>query len=171
MHAPVFMGPSNALDSSGLMLVSGDQKIIESLTQQLAAMTGKLLNLGTEDGKAAGIKLVGNSFLITLTAGLADVLAVAKAHGIKPEEIQDLFANWNVGGMVPARLKRITEVKYDDPSWELNMARKDAGLMIAAVQDAGIPLNVLPAIADAMDKWIAKGHGNEDWSVIAKNSY
>src|SRR4051812_10851380 len=28
LHAPVFMGPANALDSSGTMLVSGDQQII-----------------------------------------------------------------------------------------------------------------------------------------------
>ena len=29
LHAPVFMGPQNALESTGFMLVSGDQSIIE----------------------------------------------------------------------------------------------------------------------------------------------
>ncbi|WP_315814569.1 NAD(P)-binding domain-containing protein [Paraflavitalea speifideaquila] len=32
LHAPVFMGPANALDSSGYMLVSGDQVVIGQLT-------------------------------------------------------------------------------------------------------------------------------------------
>jgi 3-hydroxyisobutyrate dehydrogenase len=31
VHAPVFMGPSNALESTGIMLVSGDQSVIEKL--------------------------------------------------------------------------------------------------------------------------------------------
>ena len=71
--------------------------------------------------------------------------------------------------MVPARLKKITEGKFNEPSWELNMARKDAGLMINAAKQAGAGLAIIPAIAALMDQWIFKGHGNEDWSVIAKD--
>ena len=50
------------------------------------------------------------------------------------------------------------------------MARKDAGLMLSAAEEAGIHLTVIPAVAELMDAWIAKGHGNQDWSVIAKDS-
>ncbi|MEJ7679272.1 MAG: NAD(P)-binding domain-containing protein [Segetibacter sp.] len=31
VHAPVFMGPQNALESSGFMLVSGDQAVIKEV--------------------------------------------------------------------------------------------------------------------------------------------
>ncbi len=170
LHAPVFMGPQNALESTGFMLVSGDQSVIEKHEPALAAMTGKLIQFGTEEGKAAGIKLSGNLFLLSVTAGLADALALAKVHGIQPSELLTLFNNWNPGAMAPARLKKISEAKFGDPSWELNMARKDAGLMMDAANEAGTTLAVIPAIAAVMDQWIAKGHGNDDWSVIAKNS-
>ena len=170
LHAPVFMGPQNALESTGYMLVSGDQAVIEKLSPELSKLTGKLINLGSEEGKAAGMKLTGNLFLISLTAGLSDALTLAKVHGIAANEVLDLFNNWNPGAMIPARLKKITEGKFDEPSWELNMARKDAGLMISAAKEAATPLTVIPAIAAVMDQWIAKGHGNDDWSVIAKDS-
>jgi 3-hydroxyisobutyrate dehydrogenase len=170
MHAPVFMGPPNALESTGIMLVSGDQSMIERLQPELSKMTGKLINLGLEEGKAAGIKLAGNSFLIGFTAALSDTLAVAKAHGIKAQEVQDLFNTWNPGAGTPARLKRITDGKYHNPSWELNMARKDAGLMMDAVNAAGTNLTVIPAVAALMDQWIAKGYANDDWSVIAMDN-
>ncbi|MEO6813974.1 MAG: NAD(P)-binding domain-containing protein, partial [Ginsengibacter sp.] len=75
LHAPVFMGPKNALESSGFMLVSGDQDVISKVEAELSAMTGKLINFGAKEGKAAGMKLTGNLFLITLTAGLSDALA------------------------------------------------------------------------------------------------
>ena len=168
-HAPVFMGPQNALESTGFMLVSGDQSIIEKYTPALSAMTGKLLNFGGEEGVAAGIKLSGNLFLLSLTAGLADALALAKVHGIQPSELLHLLNNWNPGAFVPARLKRIMEAKFNESSWELNMARKDAGLMLSAAKEGGTDLAVIPAIAAVMDEWIAKGHGNDDWSVIAKD--
>ena len=50
------------------------------------------------------------------------------------------------------------------------MARKDAGLMMNAAKQAGTSLAIIPAIAGAMDQWISKGYGNEDWTVIAKDS-
>jgi 3-hydroxyisobutyrate dehydrogenase len=168
-HAPVFMGPQNALESTGFMLVSGDQSLIKKYEQELSKMTGKLLNFGTEVGKAAGIKLSGNLFLLSLTAGLADALALAKVHHIQPSELLYLFNNWNPGAVVPARLKKISEGQFNEPSWELNMARKDAGLMLSAAHENGIDLAIIPAIAAVMDEWIAKGHGNDDWSVIAKD--
>jgi 3-hydroxyisobutyrate dehydrogenase len=169
-HAPVFMGPSNALESTGFMLVSGDQTLIQQLEPELSKMTGKLINFGPEVGKAAGIKLTGNLFLISLTAGLSDALTLAKAHGIEAQEIGNLFSNWNPGTTVGARLKKIIDGNYKDPSWELNMARKDAGLMIDAAKEAGANLAVIPAVAAVMDEYIAQGHGNDDWSVIAKDS-
>jgi 3-hydroxyisobutyrate dehydrogenase len=46
LHAPVFMGPPNALDSTGYMLVSGDQELIKKVEPVLSLMTGKLLNYG-----------------------------------------------------------------------------------------------------------------------------
>jgi len=45
------------------------------------------------------------------------------------------------------------------------MARKDIGLMIEAAGTQ--PMVVLPAIAQAMDRAIAKGHGREDLGAIA----
>jgi len=50
------------------------------------------------------------------------------------------------------------------------MARKDARLMMDEAQRAQVPLAVLPAIAQQMDRFIARGHGGDDWTVIAKDA-
>jgi len=170
LHTPVFMGPPNALESTGVMLVSGDQAVIKSVEDHLSKMTGKLMNLGPEEGKAAGIKLIGNLFLLSMTAGLSDTLSLAKAQGIAADDVLELFSSWNPGTMVPARLKKIISGDFKNPSWELNMARKDAGLMLSAAEEGGKKLHVIPGIADEMDKWIEKGHGNDDWTIITKES-
>ena len=59
------------------------------------------------------------------------------------------------------------EGDYDHPSWDLAMARKDARLMEG--EAAGAALMVLPGIAAAMDAMIARGHGEQDSTVIAKD--
>jgi 3-hydroxyisobutyrate dehydrogenase len=170
LHAPVFMGPSNALESTGTMLVSGDQAVVARYEPVLAKMTGKVLNFGEKEGKAAGMKLLGNLFLVAFTGGIADTLSLAKALDIPVSDVSSLFDTWNPGAMLPARLKRMSSGDYSSPSWELEMARKDTRLMMEAAGQKGKELVVIPGVAAEMDKWIAKGHGHDDWTVIAKDS-
>ena len=115
------------------------------------------------------MKLVGNAFLVCFTAGIRDTLSLAKALNVPPADLFNLFDAWNPGAMLQGRLKRMTSGNYTEPSWELNMARKDTGLFIKAAQGK-TDLAVLPSIAVLMDEWISKGYGNNDWTVIAKDS-
>ena len=62
------------------------------------------------------------------------------------------------------------EARWSEPSWELGMARKDARLMLEAAERGGAPLPMLPAIAATMDRFIERGHGRDDWMVIAKDA-
>lgn len=170
VHAPVFMGPQNALESTGIMLVSGEAKHVEALTPALSAMTGKLHYLGARPDAAASFKLLGNLFLMFLTSGLADLLALAKALDVSPADASKLFDMFNPGATIGARMKRMTDAKFEDASWELSMARKDARIMIEEAGRKHVPLAVLPAIAARMDAVIAEGHGSDDWTVIAKDA-
>jgi 3-hydroxyisobutyrate dehydrogenase len=169
VHAPVFMGPQNALDSTGLMLVSGERARVDPLKPVLELMTGKLLDLGTRVDAAAAYKLMGNCFLMFLTTGLAEMLMLAKTFGIAPEEAVKLFESFNPGATIGARAKRMLDTTAD-PSWELAMARKDARLMLEEAARAGTTLSVLPAIAARMDEVIADGHGKSDWTVLGRDA-
>lgn len=167
-HAPVFMGPKNALESTGYMLVSGDQDLIKQLEQQLSAMTGKLVNFGGEAGKAAAMKLTGNLFLVGFNGALADTIAFSNSVGINSQELSQLFAEWNPGNSLPSRLQRMSGDDFSDPSWRLEMARKDTGLFLKEAENRGVRLNVIPGVAALMDEWIEKGYGKEDWTIIGK---
>jgi 3-hydroxyisobutyrate dehydrogenase len=164
-HAPVFMGPVNALESTGFILLSGDEEVITRLNPHLSAMTGQLINFGTEVGKAAAMKLAGNAFLVCLTAGLRDTLVLSNALGVSLNDLLTLFDSWNPGAGVSARIKRMTTADHSKPSWELNMARKDTQLFLEA---GGRELVLMPVIAGLMDEFIAKGYGGMDWTVMGK---
>jgi 3-hydroxyisobutyrate dehydrogenase len=166
LHAPVFMGPQQALEGQGIMLASGEKALFDRLEPDLARMTGKLVWLGEPPEKAAAYKLLGNQFLVAMTAGLVDCFALAKGMGLGPADVEALFGTFNPGASIPFRLKRILAADYANPSWSLAMARKDTRLMLEAAAGGGVPLAVMPAIAAEMDRWIAAGHAAEDWTVI-----
>jgi 3-hydroxyisobutyrate dehydrogenase len=168
IHAPVFMGPPNALEGTGIMLISGDQEIVKKLEPELSGMTGKLWNLGEQPEKAAAIKLLGNLFHIGLTGSIADLLTLAGSLHVPASELSTLLETLNPAVVAQGRLRKITSNTFDQPSWELAMARKDARLMIEQAKSANLSLTVIPAIAKKMDLWIEKGHGKDDWTIISK---
>lgn len=170
VHVPVFMGPANALDSTGYMLISGDQPIVQHVMPWLEAMTGQVLNYGDTTGKAAGVKLIGNLFLLALTGGISDMLSLGSAVGVTGQDIATLFDAWNPGASTPARLHRVLKNNFDHPSWELQMARKDARLMIQEAARGGSTIPATEAIAKQMDEWIAKGYAKKDWMIVASGS-
>ncbi|HEX4849575.1 MAG TPA: NAD(P)-dependent oxidoreductase [Puia sp.] len=170
-HAPVFMGPANALEGSGFMLVSGDQAVIGKLQDQLSVMTGKLIHFGNETGRAAAMKLVGNCFLVGFTAALGDAMALAKSLRAPLTDVDKLFGEWNPAHSLTARINRISQDDFSKPSWELNMARKDTGLFLQGAAEAGVNLEIIPAIASIMDQWIANGFGGHDWTIIASQNF
>jgi 3-hydroxyisobutyrate dehydrogenase len=169
VHAPVFMGPQNALEGTGLMLISGDPKRIERVKPLLTPMTGKLIDLGERVDAAAAFKLMGNTFLMGFTAAIGDLIGLGKALGFSAAEAITLFEHFNPGAMTGARSKRMASGDYAQPSWELAMARKDARLVQEEVDRAHVALVLVPAIAARMDEMIKRGHSHDDWTVIAKD--
>lgn len=169
VHAPVFMAPAHALHAQGIMLCSGDPAIVDPIKPHLAKMTGKLEYLGPRVEEAAANKLLGNLFLMFFTSGLADVLGLAKSLDVSPDGVAKLFSIFNPATTIGPRLERMAKGNFDDPSWELSMARKDARLMLEEAEKKGVSLAILPSIAKRMDAFIEKGNGNKDWTVIAKD--
>lgn len=170
LHAPVFMGPPNALDATGVMLASGPQERIEMVRAELEKMTGKLMYLGAEPGRAAVFKLLGNLFLIEMMAGVSDVFALAKASGVAGADAATLFEVFNPAAMIGPRLKRMLEAKFNEASFSLEMARKDVRLMLESAAQGGQQLAALPGIAAQMDLFLSRGHAKDDWTVIATDA-
>lgn len=168
VHAPVFMGPANAADGSGLMLVSGAAARHEALLPALQTMTGKVVYLGQAPERAAAFKLFGNLTLLGILGVLGDVNRLAHGLGIPTADAFSLFQHFNPGQTLPARAARIEAAQFSSPSFEMAMARKDVRLMLEEAQRGGVDLFVLPGVAAMFDAAIARGEGALDASAAAR---
>jgi 3-hydroxyisobutyrate dehydrogenase len=168
VHAPVFMGPPNALEGTGLMLVSGQRARHDALLPDLKKMTGNVVYLGEAPERAAAFKLFGNMTLIGIMGVLGDVNRLAHALDIPTKEAFSLFQHFNPGQLLPARAARIESGDVTSPSFEVSMARKDVRLMIEEAARGGVDLFVMPGVAAMFDAAIARGEGTLDAAAAAR---
>lgn len=164
--APVFMSPQNAREASGLMLLAGPQQDADELSPHLSAMTGKLWHVGERADLAAIYKLAGNSTFFALAGAMSDVLAIGRGCGVPAEQMAKLFDVFKPGAAMPFLLQRVAKAGAGPASFELAMAQKDARLMAEAAGTEA--LLVLPAVAAAMDRALAQGHGAADYTMFTK---
>jgi 3-hydroxyisobutyrate dehydrogenase-like beta-hydroxyacid dehydrogenase len=161
------MSPQMCRDAVGLMVVAGPQAVFDPVRPALEKMTGEVWYVGERPGLAAAYKIFGNALLFVITAGIADVLAMAKNVGVAPLDAAGLFSKFKVGTVIATRAEKIARGDFA-ATFELTMARKDIRLMIEAA--GAEPLTVLPAIAARMDEAIRQGHGQDDMGAIAARS-
>jgi 3-hydroxyisobutyrate dehydrogenase-like beta-hydroxyacid dehydrogenase len=164
LHCPVFMGPSAARNAQGSMLVSGPEAIFNGVKAELARMTGRLDYLGERPDLAALHKLFGNAMFIGLWAVMADILTLAKAGGVAPEDAIKLLGTLDLNAVVAARGTSMASCNFK-PTFELAMARKDVQLMLDTAGE--LPLAALRSVAARMDQLIASGYGAEDAGGLA----
>ncbi|WP_394837745.1 NAD(P)-dependent oxidoreductase [Pendulispora rubella] len=166
LHAPVFMSPQACRDSGGIMLASGPRATFEALEPALRPMTGNLWWIGERPDLAASFKLFGNTMILTITGGVADILTLASSLGISGEQALTLFQHYKAASTIDVRGAKMAQGNFA-PSFELTMARKDVRLIMEAAAQGDAPLTVLPALAKRFDELIARGHGSEDVGVLA----
>ena len=164
LHCPVFMGPAAARKAQGSMMVAGPKELFESVKTELVKMTGRLEYFGERADLAAVNKLFGNAMIIGVGAVLADVLTLAQASQVSPQDAIRLFGLFDLNAIVTGRGANMAKGNFS-ASFELTMARKDVRLMLETAGDR--PMAVLPSVALRMDQLIAAGHGAQDSSVLA----
>ncbi len=163
LHCPVFMGPAAARNAQGSMMVAGPLPLFESVKAELGRMTARLEYLGERADLAAVNKLFGNAMILGVSALLADVLTMAQASQVDPQEAIKLFNLIDLNTSINVRGSNMAKGNFT-PTFELAMARKDVRLMLETAGER--PLAVLPGIARRMDELLALGHGAQDCSVL-----
>lgn len=163
LHCPVFMGPPAARNAQGSMMVAGPRALFERVQAELAAMTTRLQYMGERADLAAVNKLFGNAMIIGVSALMADILTLAQASGVDPQDAVKLLGLLDLNAMVGGRGGNMAKGNFA-ATFELSMARKDVRLMLETAGDR--PMAALPAIAARMDQLIAQGHGAKDTCVL-----
>lgn len=161
VDAPVLGTKKPAEDGALVVLASGPEEVRERIAPVLDAIGSRTQWVG-EAGTASRLKLVANSWVLTVLEGIAEALTFARALDLDPEQ----FLAAVKGGAMDApyvQLKGNAMLTSSfDPAFALDGAAKDAALMVEAARGAGVDVPIVEIAKRYLDAASEAGHGNED---------
>jgi 3-hydroxyisobutyrate dehydrogenase len=150
VDAPVLGTREPAEQGALVVLASGPDEVRDRVRPVLDAIGSKTLWLGPA-GAGSRLKLVANSWVLMVTAGVAQAVALARALDLDPAR----FLAAIEGGPLDApyvHLKSRLMLEGDYPvSFGLTGAAKDARLIRAALTAAGMSDRLTAAVLETMD--------------------
>ena len=165
VDAPVLGSKKAADDGALIVIASGPGGVEDRCAPLFDAVGGRTLWVG-EAGAASRLKLVVNAWVLSMLEGIAESITLAQALGLDPR----LFLRAVEGGATDApyvKLKgtAMIESQYD-VAFSVDGAAKDADLILAAAQSAGIRLDFAAAGRKRLEEASASGHGALDMAAI-----
>jgi len=150
VDAPVLGTKEPAEKGALVVLASGPDDARERVAPVCDAIGSKTLWLGPA-GAGSRLKLVCNSWVFMVTAGVAQAIAGARALGLDPRD----FLAAIEGGPLDAPYVHVKSGLMLDgefpPSFALSGAAKDARLIRAALAGAGVSDRLTAAVLETMD--------------------
>jgi len=149
------------------VIAAGPDDIRPVVAPVFDAVSSKTVWVGDDaaGGAAIRLKLVLNSWVLAVTHGTAEALALAEGLGVDPQAFLGTVAGGPLDmGYLQMKAAMILSGDFT-PSFATTTAVKDARLIVAAGEQAGVRLDVAAAGAERFRRAAAQGHGDEDMAA------
>jgi 3-hydroxyisobutyrate dehydrogenase len=163
LDAPVLGTRQVAENGKLVILASGPENAQERVRPIFDAIGQKTIAVG-EAGAGIRLKMVANSWVLTVTEGTAETFALAEGLGLDPQPFLDAIEGGTLD-LPYLRLKGMAIMERNfEPSFRLTLAAKDARLIVESAQRHHIDVPLFSTIRRRMAEG-AKEHGDEDFSA------
>jgi 3-hydroxyisobutyrate dehydrogenase len=169
VDAPVLGTLKPADEGKLVVLASGPDDAIDRCSPVFRAIGQRTLRLGPA-GQGTRLKLAVNAWVLVLTQGTAEAVALAKGLGLSRDQMLEALD----GSPTDSLYFRMKSQLMDDGeypvSFSLRLAAKDAALIAEAAQKAGVDAPVIRTIAARLAEGVEVGHGEEDMAATYRLS-
>ncbi|KKY17839.1 putative 6-phosphogluconate dehydrogenase [Phaeomoniella chlamydospora] len=161
---PVFGAPAMAQSGQLVCVVAGPADQTKRVFPFCAGVMGRA-NIdysGQAPSKATLMKIIGNTFILSMVSTLAEGHVMAEKTGLGVEELHK-FVEAMFPGPFTAYSKRMLEGDYylrDSPLFGVDLARKDAGHAAHLAKEAGTSMKIAE-VADGYLKMVKEHMGEK----------
>jgi 3-hydroxyisobutyrate dehydrogenase-like beta-hydroxyacid dehydrogenase len=174
LAAPVFGRPTAAESAKLIVVAAGAPDDIERARPLLEPIGRKLFVLGTEPSMANALKLSGNFLIGSMLESLSEAFALARKHGIAAAQAFEILNTLFQSPVYEGYGRAIVEDRFEPAGFKMTLGLKDARLVLAAADAAGVPMPTASLVHDQLLSGVARGLGEIDWSglsrVVAENA-
>jgi 3-hydroxyisobutyrate dehydrogenase len=163
IDAPVLGTKQPAEQGKLVILASGPEAARERVQPIFDAVGQKTMWVG-DTGAGTRLKMVANSWVLTVVEGVAETFALAEGLGLDPNLMLDAIEGGTLDlPYLRIKGKAIMERNFE-PSFRLALAAKDARLIEEAAERHEIDVPLFSTIRRRLAEG-AKEHGDEDFSA------
>ena len=166
IDAPVLGTRQPAEEGKLVVLAAAPSQLRDPVRPLFEAIAARTVWVSERPGDGTGLKLVANSWVGTIVAATAQAIAFAQGLGLDPQ----LFLDTVKGGAVDTpflHLKGQAMIAGEfPPSFTVDGAVKDTGLIAAAMRDSGTDAALMDAVAQKFRTAAERGHGGEDMAAV-----
>jgi 3-hydroxyisobutyrate dehydrogenase len=169
VDAPVLGTRAPAEDGTLVIVASGPDAALDALAPLFDVVAQRTMRVGAA-GAGTRLKLAVNSWVLAVTQGTAETIALAQALGLDPALVSEAVEG---GGLDLPYYRMKSKMMLEDsypPSFALALAAKDARLVAEAADRHGADLPVADAIAERFTKATDAGYGDEDMAATHRLS-
>ncbi|MFF2992991.1 NAD(P)-dependent oxidoreductase [Streptomyces sp. NPDC057950] len=124
-----------------------------------------------EVGRPSSLKLAYNAWVLTTVEGIAESLTLAAALGVDPHLVIDVIDGSGLNSpYVQNKGPKMIDDDLDDPSFPLEAAAKDAGLITDTARAAGLHLGIAEVVRERLHRAADDGLGRADVAATYRTS-
>jgi 3-hydroxyisobutyrate dehydrogenase len=165
VDAPVIGTKKPAEDGKLTVLAAGPRQLAEQCQPVFDAIGARTIWLDRV-GEASKLKLVVNSWVLAVTAAIAEAIALAEGLGIDPQLFLDTVAGSATDNPFLHAKGGATIRRDFTAAFPADGANKDISLILAAAQAAGINEDLMTAVQHKLERTVSQGHGEKDMAAM-----
>ena len=167
--SPVFGRPDAAEAARLVVVAAGPAEAVERVRPLLEVIGRKLFVIGLEPYAANAVKLAGNFLIASMLETLSEAFVLARKCGVEPAKFLEILNGSFFQSPIYENYGRIIiGEKFSPPGFALRLGLKDVRLVLAAGDEAAVPMPVASVIRDHFVSGVARGWGDMDWAALAK---
>jgi 3-hydroxyisobutyrate dehydrogenase len=169
LDAPVTGTKPHAASGELLFLVGGSRDALDAARPVFSVLGRDAIHLGPS-GTGALMKLVNNFVCGVQAASFAEALSLIDAGGLDRDKAMSILTGGAPGSGIVKRVADRVAANDFTPNFGLRWMAKDLAYAIGTASARGIPLRTAAAALSIFREAIAEGHGDEDFSAVAKSA-
>jgi 3-hydroxyisobutyrate dehydrogenase len=166
VDAPVLGTRQPAEEGKLTVLAAAPQALRDPVEPVFGAIGARTVWVSERPGDGTRLKLVANSWVATIVAATAQSIALAQGLGLDPQAFLDVMKGSAVDAAYLHLKGEVIIAGQFTPSFAVDGAVKDTGLIAAAMRESGTDAALMDAVGQQYRKAAEAGHGEKDMAAV-----
>lgn len=169
ISAPVFGRPEAAAATKLFVVAAGPAAQVERCRPIFEAVGQKTFVVGEDAAGANVIKLAGNFLITCVIESLAESFALVRKSKLDANQFLEILTSTLFNAPIYKTYGGIiVDDKFSPPGFKVPLGMKDNRLLLAAAEEASVPMPVASLVRDRFIAAMAQGMSELDWASIAR---